>query len=331
MFEMLAAAGLNVAGGLIGASSAKSAAKAQANAANQATQETRRQFDVSRADLQPFVDAGAGAVQRISHLLGIGDPRADLRARVAAERGIRKPTIEDAKAIVAKKHSDRFGDGYHASSDWGAIAADERATLNSLLQDYNAQIDPLLADAGAAPGGGGDYGSLNQKFTVGDFYADPVNQLGLEFGLNEGRKAIDRGAGAAGLRNSGATLKALTRFGEDYAGTKANDSYNRFYADQDRIFNRLSGVAGSGQTASTNTAQLGAQAAGNVSNILTGAGNARGAAAISKGNAWTNAFDTIGNWWNQKNTLDRILTNNGGIGGGVRQPSFAMPANAYDF
>lgn len=162
------------------------------------------------------------------------------------------------------------------------------------------------------------YGDLNQRFTVNDFYEDPVTKLGLEYG----QKAIERNLGARGMLKSGAMLKSL----QDYAGTRAGESRDRFYNDQDRIFNRLSGVSGTGQAMTTNTSALGNQTAGNVGDILTGAGNARGAASIAKGNAWSNAFNTVGSWWNQKSTLDRLLANNGGGGGG-----YAMPANAYDF
>lgn len=129
-------------------------------------------------------------------------------------------------------------------------------------------------------------GLSGRGFTEEDLLADPITGIGFRFGLDEGRKGINRMAGARGLRDSGATLKALTRFGQDYAGSKAEG-----------LFNRLSSLSGTGQTATTNTAQLGSQMAGNVGNILTASGNARGASRIAQGQAWGDAFNTIGNWW----------------------------------
>jgi len=170
----------------------------------------------------------------------------------------------------------------------------------------------------------GGTGELNRKFTVADFMDDPVTKLGYQSGLDLGTQAIDRMAGARGGRNSGATLKALTRFGTDYTGQKAGESYNRFYGDQDRTFNRLSGVAGTGQTAMQNQNALGANYASNVGNLMTGAGNARGAAAIAQGNAWGGALQNIGNWYNSNQQLNRIL----GSGGGGQSIGSYTPAGS---
>jgi hypothetical protein len=86
----------------------------------------------------------------------------------------------------------------------------------------------------------------------------------------------------------------------------------------------LAGVSGTGQAATTTGAQLGAANAANIGNIMTGEGNARGAASIAKGNAWGNAFQNIGNWWNSNRTLDKIL-NNGGISGQT------LPTSSFDY
>lgn len=167
------------------------------------------------------------------------------------------------------------------------------------------------------------FGDLNKKFTVADFYNDPVTKLGLEFGLKQGTTAIDRMAGARGMRHSGQTLKALTQFGNDYAGTKAGESYNRFYGDQDRIFNRLAGTSGSGQTATVNTNNAGMNMANNISGLLSAQGNARGAAAIAGGNAWNQGAGTIGNWWSQRNMIEQAEKRNS------RQPSDGGWQNNY--
>lgn len=201
-----------------------------------------------------------------------------------------------------------------------------RMTMDDLMNDtvYNQSG---IVKAGNAV----DPSVLTKKFSVSDFYDDPVVKLGMDFGLNEGRKAIDRGAGAAGLRNSGATLKELTRFGTDYAGGMASDSRNRFLQDQgtmrdllaygdvmragaedrftgnqDRTFNQLAGASGVGQTAATTGASLGSGLSGNIANLISAGGNAQAASKLAGSNAMTNAFSTIGNWWNQQNTLDKL-------------------------
>ena len=158
--------------------------------------------------------------------------------------------------------------------------------------------------------GGGDFGALNRRFTVADFMNDPVIQQSFQFGLDQGTQALDRMAGARGNRKSGAQLKALTRFGQDYTGQQAGQAYNRFYGDQDRTFNRLAGVSGTGQTATQNLANIGSQTGTNIGNFLTAQGNARGAASIAQGNLWGGALQNIGNWYAQNQMLDKILSAN---------------------
>lgn len=173
------------------------------------------------------------------------------------------------------------------------LARSDLAPWRSAGGDAIARIRALLGlgkDTGSP-----DFGSFNRRFTLEDFNADPVNQLGFQFGLDEGAKALRRMYGANGMGRSGAAAKALTRFGTDYAGSKAGDSRARFLQDQDIMFNRLSGVAGTGQTATTNTAQLGANYATNVGNNLIGASNARGASEIAGANAYGGALSNIGN------------------------------------
>lgn len=231
--------GSAVIGGVMSNRAAKKAAGAQGAASEAAIEEERRQYDLNRADLSPYREAGGAALGRIRDLLGLG----------------------------------------------------------------------------------GGSGELNRRFTEADFWSDPVTRLGYESGLNQGMTSLDRMFGARGMRNSGAAAKELTRFATDYTGQKANDAYARFYGDQDRTFNRLSGVAGTGQTATQNTAALGNASAGRVGDIMTNLGNARGASAIARGNAWGNALGTVGNWWGQNAMLDKLIAGrNPGWSGSIYQP-----------
>jgi hypothetical protein len=79
--------------------------------------------------------------------------------------------------------------------------------------------------------------------------------------MSEGNKGIDRASAARGGYDSGATLKALTRFNQDYAGTKFNDAFSRDAQNKQRTYGFLSGTAGAGQNAAAQTATSGANAA----------------------------------------------------------------------
>lgn len=133
---------------------------------------------------------------------------------------------------------------------------------------------------------------FNRNFSMQDFQADP----GYAFRQSEGRKAIDNSAAARGSSLSGATLKALTRFGQDTASNEYQNSYNRWNNDISSRFNRLAGVAGTGQTATNqigaygqntanNIAQGNMNTANNVANNTMAAGNARASGYVGMANA----------------------------------------------
>lgn len=291
MFAEIASIAGPVLGGLMQSDSIDEASRAQAESSGQAIGEQQRQFDLTRKDLGPYRDAGSAAIQRLSHLLGI--------------RGTRIPRGAQTLAQFEGRYDQPGADKFHPGGTWNAS---ERANIDRAYAQYLAGLPQVFDDEG------GDFGALNRKFTVGDFYDDPVTKLGLQFGLDEGRKGLTRMAAARGGLNSGATLKALERYGTDYVGTKAGESYNRFVNDQTNIYNRLAGVAGTGQAAANTTATLGANNAQTIGGIMTAAGNARGAASIAGGNVWGNAANQIGNYYGQQQTIDKILASRGGYG-----------------
>lgn len=100
---------------------------------------------------------------------------------------------------------------------------------------------------------------------------------GYQFRLSEGLKAAERSAAARGILGSGATLKALQRYGEGLASSEYEN-----YA------NRLAALAGVGQTATAGTAAVGSQAAGGIAQAYQNAGNARASAYQNTGQAISN-------------------------------------------
>ena len=229
-----------------------------------------------------------------------------------------------------------------------ASVAEQRRQYDIAREDYapwRAAGGPAVTRLSQLLGlsAGPDSGALNRKFSVADFMDDPITRLSYQSGLDLGTQAIDRMAGARGSRNSGATLKALSRFGTDYTGAKAGESYNRFYGDQERDFNRLAGISGVGQTAARDTAAAGSNAANNIGNIMTAQGNtlgsiygaqgnARGAAAIAQGNIWGGAAQNIGNWYGRNQMLNQYLNQPSysyGSSGGNEWDTFNVPGMTY--
>jgi hypothetical protein len=306
------------------ANAAEDAANAQKEASDQALAEQKRQYDVSRADLSPWREEGRSAVRKLSSLLGLstgatgasgtGTKSSDYFTGPLSvglgpnEEYISDPLYKAAWDNYLNAHTAQFGTGYKSRSDMDAVDRGVREYIdNAKKYGYQGQL-PWEQAQNATPDP--SVGSLLKKFSLSDLNADPVYQTSLEFGLNEGRRGIENMARARGRLNSGATLKELTKFGTDYGGTKAADSYNRFVNDQTNIYNRLAGVAGTGQQAATTTAGVGQNTANNVGNIITAQGNARGAASLAQGNAYGQGFSTIGNYYNQQQTLDKVLNRN---------------------
>ncbi len=106
--------------------------------------------------------------------------------------------------------------------------------------------------------GGGEGGLGGPDFS--SFFKSP----GYEFRLGEGVKAVERSAAARGSLQSGATMKAIQRYGEGLA----SQEYGRYIES-------LSGLAGMGLGAAGQTGAFGAAAAGAQAQGLQTAGEAR--------------------------------------------------------
>lgn len=269
MFDSLLSIGASLLGSAMQGDAAEDAASAQNQSTAAAIAEQRRQFDLNRADTAPYRSAGKSAVNRLAQLLGLEGSNFD-------EEGF--------------NNARRLWDAQDAKGDyWQRVGAEPTREM------YTTPTGNIS-----------DFGSLNKRFTLADFWDDPVTKASFDFGLAEGRKALGNMAGARGTRQSGAQLKALTRFGTDYTGQKAGESYNRFYGDQDRTFNRLSGVAGTGQVGNQMNIGAGTNSANTIGGLLSAQGNARGAAAIAGGNAWSGGLNNIVNNYQQQRMMDLL-------------------------
>lgn len=168
----------------------------------------------------------------------------------------------------------------------GEATALQREIYNQTRADYEPWRQ---AGVGALSKlGDADY---MRDFTASDFQADP----GYDFRMKEGMKALERSAAARGSLGSGGTLKALTRYGQDYASNEYQNAYNRFNADRDRRFSRLSSLAGIGQTATGAVGNAGANYAGQAGQNMMGAANAQAASDIARGSAWGGTLSSLGN------------------------------------
>jgi hypothetical protein len=162
--------------------------------------------------------------------------------------------------------------------------------------------------------GTADGGEFNRNFTLADFNKDP----GYDFRQQQGQRGVEASAAARGGVLSGGAMKALTRYNQDFASNEYGAAYNRFNNDTTTRFNRLSSLAGTGQTATNSGIAAGNeminQGQTGVNNLAAGnqsAANARASSYINTGNAIGNAAGQIGNALSMRN-----LYSGGGYGGG---------------
>jgi len=127
----------------------------------------------------------------------------------------------------------------------------------------------------------------------------PNYQFQLEQGLGATKNA-------ANLQNgmlSGNTLQGINKFAQDYAGNAYQQAFNNYNANQTNIFNRLSNIAGLGQTANASTAGAGTAAAGNAGQAQTSAGAALAAGTVGATNALTGGANNALGWY----TLPQLM------------------------
>lgn len=159
-------------------------------------------------------------------------------------------------------------DAVKAQTEAAAMA---NATQRYMYDTTRNDFEPWR-DAGLRAVGG-----LESNDFMKNFKGDP----GYQFRMQEGMKALEGSAAARGSLNSGATLKALNRYGQDFASNEYGNAYGR-------EFGRLSSLANLGQASTAQTAAAGQNMANQVSNNQTSMGNANAAATMNQANRQSN-------------------------------------------
>jgi hypothetical protein len=244
-----------------GALASNKAAKAQTSAANQATDAQLRMFEQQRADFEPWRETGQNALAALEYELGLG-ARPSFGAAALPE--IQTVTNEGAIGLPYGLSDDRQW-WENINGELVPIQPQRQTTTNYNVngRSFNALAD---AEAFARQTAAAQPGMAYQGFQATPGYA---------FRVGEGTKAIERSAAARGGLNSGATMKALNRFGQDIAA----EEYGNY-------INRLGTLAGTGQSATAQSAALGQNTANNVAQNALTAGAARGSAYLGMNNAF---------------------------------------------
>ena len=145
-----------------------------------------------------------------------------------------------------------------------------------------------------------------KPFGMDEFRADP----GYGFRLAEGQKALERSAAARGGLLSGATGKALTRYGQEMGSQEYTNAFNRYQAERQARLNPLQSLAGMGQTAAQQIGQAGMLAAQNIGDTQMSAAAARASGYVGSTNALNQALGTYMNYTQGQNMINALRPQN---------------------
>lgn len=139
--------------------------------------------------------------------------------------------------------------------------------------------------------GSAEYGSMAKAFGREQFQTDP----GYQFRQSEGLKALERSAAARGKFMSGASMKGITRFGQDLASQEYQNAFNRYQTERAARLNPLQNLMGSGQAATNVMTGAAGQAGQAQAQNIYGAGQARASGYVGQANALAGALSGAAN------------------------------------
>jgi hypothetical protein len=154
------------------------------------------------------------------------------------------------------------------------------------------------------PGGtqGAEFGRYARPFGMQDFQADP----GYAFRLSEGMKALEASRAAKGGLLSGATGKALSRYGQDLASQEYGSAFNRYQTERANRLAPLGSLMSSGQAAAAGQAGYAGQYGQTAGGLTTDIGAARAAGDVGAANAITNALGQYARYASSQNLANQI-------------------------
>lgn len=178
--------------------------------------------------------------------------------------------------------ADIFGAKSAAKGQQKAADAAKQAADQSLAEQRR-QYDQSRADMMPWLTAGKSALGTIENLNRGD-YSSFVASPDYNFQQTEGARALTARNALAGIgQNDGAAQKAALKYSQNLA----QGSYNDYY-------NKIAGVAGTGQVTANQAAGLGQNYADATTNINTNRANALGSSYIKQGNIWGNLFSNLG-------------------------------------
>lgn len=202
-----------VGSAVINSNAAKGAANKQAGAANSATQLQQQQYDQTRTDNMPALDARNASLQRLQDLLGISGNKTaagygtlggpinpgDVMNSPGYQFGLKQGQTTLNNQEVARGMSDS-GQALKAASQYGTDYATTKYddAFNREVANRSAQLNPLQSVAGLGQTG------ASTVAQAGSNYANQAGQNMIGAGNAQAAAGIAQGNAITGAINQGA-------------------------------------------------------------------------------------------------------------------------------
>jgi len=304
------AAAVSVVSGAVQAKGSKDAAKDATRTANNQARQDQRNIEQARSDTAPFRDASYQALENMMLLTGQRVPGS---VSSAAAGGVGRTGGTDDLSLIPDTrwngkpvYRDHEGNIFSGRGDnWTAASGVEKiGNINDLSPGskvvfegkglrYKGGAALRAGEGGALSSVRGDsvsemptapqvaaQGAASQPQSIEAMVkADPSYQ----FRLNEGQRAVERGAAARGGALSGGAHKELARYAQNYASTE----YQNIYA-------RIAQIAGYGPGAVNTATQAGYNYNAQTAAAQGAASGTRQSAYTNQANIWSNVIGSVG-------------------------------------
>lgn len=293
--------------GITGKTAAKSAEKAgqmQSDSAKYAADLQNQQYQQTRQDMQPWMQAGQRALGGLENFVFGGSPVA-----YSGNQGLPQQTMPSTQPTAITNQTQALPKSWLDNNNTikrSVIGLGGKSTASSAAP--NTPSPASTGPMGKAPTGAPmqfsdamgqnmqrqyNSGAYTNGLDAQSFYQDPSYQWRKQQGMDN----IQAQAAAGGGLFSGATLKALNDYNSNLASQEYGNAwqrnmtesqnrfnvdsnlrsqdYNIFNSERSRQYNEMANLAGVGQTAATNLAGLGANNAANMGEMAMAGANAR--------------------------------------------------------
>lgn len=255
----------SIAGGIQARGDAKDAARTQQRGFDASSDEQERQFDLGRQDTAPFRRVGTAAINQLAQLYGLAPAVEQQRQQEQDLADHATSLVGDTELPVYGRRFVPVGGGrykvFYGDQEVGDLLPGGKnghfigngtaipSAAPAQVMQQQASMPGMGMPGGMPRGGTPDYSAF-------------FNSPDYQFARDEGTRGIERSAAARGGIASGNTLASLARFNSGLA----TQNYGNFT-------NRLSALAGIGQTSSENAAAGRNQLGVNIgNNLISGAG-----------------------------------------------------------